>query len=152
MANVTPPPPENMVSSKQATKLVASPELRAMHELAITENILEIALRHAAQSGAARITDMHLVVGELTSIVDESVQFYWDIVAEGTAAAGAKLHFRRVPAQLSCRSCGHTYSPRENLPCPACGSVDIAVVAGDEFYLEAIDIVPVSDLVIEEPL
>lgn len=123
-----------------------------MHELAVTENILAIALRHAAQSGAAMITDLHLVVGELSSIVDDSVQFYWDIISDGTPAAGATLHFRRVPAQLSCRACGQTYSPRENLPCPACGSVDIAVIAGEEFYLEAIDIIPTATPAATEPM
>lgn len=123
-----------------------------MHELAVTENILAIALRHAAQSGATKITDLHLVVGELSSIVDDSVQFYWDIISDGTPAAGATLHFRRVPAQLSCRSCGQTYSPRENLPCPACGSLDIAIIAGEEFYLEAIDIVPTAAPAATEPM
>ena len=78
-----------------------------MHELSITESILEIALRH---SGEQRITDLRLVIGELSTLVDESVQFYWDIVSEGTPAAGATLHFRRVPAQLTCQTCGHSYS------------------------------------------
>ena len=71
-----------------------------MHELAVTESILEIALRHGRAAGATAITDLFLVVGELSTIVDESVQFYWDIVSEGTEAAGATLHFRRVPARL----------------------------------------------------
>ena len=108
-----------------------------MHELSITESILEIALRH---SGEQRITDLRLVIGELSTLVDESVQFYWDIVSEGTPAAGATLHFRRVPAQLTCQTCGHSYSPRQSLPCPACGSEEIRVVAGEGFYLEAIDV------------
>mgnify|MGYP003375441864 FL=1 len=112
-----------------------------MHELSITESILEIALRH---SGEQRITDLRLVIGELSTLVDESVQFYWDIVSEGTPAAGATLHFRRVPAQLTCQTCGHSYSPREALPCLACGSEDIRVVAGEEFYLEAIDVEQLS--------
>ncbi len=60
--------------------------------------------------------------------------------AQGTPAAGAALHFRRVPATLVCRACGHSYSPRQALPCPACGSEDVRVTAGEEFYLEAIDI------------
>lgn len=111
-----------------------------MHELAVTESILEIAVRHAKEAGAERITDVYLVVGELSSIVDESVQFYWDIVSEDTAAAGAALHFRRVTAQLACRTCGHTYSPAEDLLCPACGGSDVAVVAGEEFYVEAINV------------
>ena len=119
-----------------------------MHELAVTESILEIALRHSGEAGAQRITDLHLVIGELSTIIDESVQFYWDFVSEGTAAAGATLHFRRVPAQLTCQTCGHSYSPRQSLPCPACGSEDIRVVAGEEFYLEAIDVeqLPVGQL------
>lgn len=116
-----------------------------MHELAVTESILEIATRHGREAGAARITDLYLVIGELSTIVDESVQFYWDIVSEGTAAAGAKLHFRRVPGELACQACGHVYSPRETLPCPACGSEDVRIVAGEEFFLEAIDVEPAGE-------
>jgi hydrogenase nickel incorporation protein HypA/HybF len=111
-----------------------------MHEISVTESILEIALRHARQADARAVTDLHLVIGELSTIVDESVQFYWDIVAEGTAAAGSKLHFRRIPGCLSCRTCGHTYSPREDLPCPACAGIEIDIIAGEEFYLESIEI------------
>ncbi|MGD8998651.1 MAG: hydrogenase maturation nickel metallochaperone HypA, partial [Anaerolineae bacterium] len=71
-----------------------------MHELSVTESLLEIALRHAARAGAARITRLNIVVGELSSIVDESVQFYWDIVSRGTMAEGAELHFERVDGTL----------------------------------------------------
>ena len=115
-----------------------------MHELSVTESILEIALRHGGEAGAERITDLHLVIGELSTIIDESVQFYWEFVSEGTPAVGVTLHFRRVPAQLTWQTCGHSYSPREALPCLACGSEDIRVVAGEEFYLEAIDVEQLS--------
>ena len=111
-----------------------------MHELMVTENIRDIAVRHAEEAGASRITDLFLVIGELSSIVDDSVQFYWDFVAEGTLAEGATLHFRRVPAQMTCRACGHRYSPRQALPCPACDSNDVRVTAGEEFFLEAIEV------------
>jgi hydrogenase nickel incorporation protein HypA/HybF len=116
-----------------------------MHELSVTESILEIALRHAREADAAAVTDLYLVVGELSTIVDESVQFYWNFVAEGTPAAGATLHFRRAPGRLACRVCGHTYGPREALTCPACDSADVRVVAGEEFYLEAIDVNKTAD-------
>ncbi|MBK7895937.1 MAG: hydrogenase maturation nickel metallochaperone HypA [Candidatus Promineifilaceae bacterium] len=111
-----------------------------MHELMVTENILEIAMRYATDTKATRITDLYLVIGELASIVDDSVQFYWDFVSEGTMAAGATLHFRRVPAQMQCQVCQHTYSPGESLPCPACASTHSRVIAGEEFFLEAIDV------------
>ena len=35
-----------------------------MHELPITQSLLEIALRHGKQADAKRITDLHIVMGE----------------------------------------------------------------------------------------
>jgi hydrogenase nickel incorporation protein HypA/HybF len=110
----------------------------AMHELPVTQSILEIALRHA---GGRPITDIYLVIGELSSIVDESVQFYWDLIAKDTPAEGAQLHFRRVPAELQCMVCFQKYHPNgQELVCPHCGSVGAKILAGEEFYLEAIDV------------
>jgi hydrogenase nickel incorporation protein HypA/HybF len=60
-----------------------------MHELPVTESLLEIALRHARKAGAERITRLNIVIGELSSIVDESIRFYWDIVSKDTMAEGS---------------------------------------------------------------
>lgn len=111
-----------------------------MHELFVTEQIRDIAVRYATEAGAGRITNLYLVIGELSSIVDDSVQFYWEFVSEGTVAAGARLHFRRLPARIACQVCGRNYGPNEGLTCPACDSSDVRVVQGDEFYLDAIDV------------
>jgi hydrogenase nickel incorporation protein HypA/HybF len=111
-----------------------------MHELMITESVLELALRYGCQAGATRITDLYLVVGELSSVVDDSVQFYWDFVSEGTMAEGARLHFRRIAAELACLDCDRRYSPREDLICPGCGSTHVEIKLGREFYLESIEI------------
>lgn len=106
----------------------------------VTENILDIALRHGRDAGADAITDLHLVIGELSSIVDESVQFYWDFVSKDTIAENATLHFRRIPAEIECRRCQYIYTPHESLTCPNCGSAQTKIIAGEEFYLEAIDV------------
>lgn len=112
-----------------------------MHELAVTENLLEIALGHGRKAGAKKITALHLVIGPLSSIVDESVQFYWDIVAKETMAEGAKLHFNRTQCKLFCFDCNQEFSfNRENFYCPYCGSIKVKIISGDEFYLESIDI------------
>ncbi len=112
-----------------------------MHELAVTESILEIALRHAQEKNARRITDIHLVIGQWANVVDDSVQFYWDIISEGTIASGALLHFRRVKTVLICQDCGEEYQPaNENLTCPKCGSTKVKVKSGQEFFLESIDV------------
>ena len=111
-----------------------------MHELTVTEHILEIALRHGREANAARITDIYLVIGELSSYVDESVQFYWDFISRNTMAEKAHLHFRRVPARMLCLHCHQSFSPAAGLVCPHCGSAEVKITAGEEFYLEAIDI------------
>lgn len=111
-----------------------------MHELSVTESILNLTLKHAAQANAGRVTDLHLVVGQLASIVDDSVQFYWDIISQGTPAEGAQLHFRRIPAELTCRDCGACYQPGDDLACPQCQSLNVQVTAGEEFFLDSIEV------------
>jgi hydrogenase nickel incorporation protein HypA/HybF len=112
-----------------------------MHELAVTQSILKIALDHAEQANAKRITDLHIVMGELSSMVDDSIQFYWEIIAKDTIAQKAALHFRRVPAELQCMNCSETYHPTEKeLICPTCGHAGARILSGEEFALESIDV------------
>jgi hydrogenase nickel incorporation protein HypA/HybF len=112
-----------------------------MHELSITESILEIVQRHASQAEAKHVTDIFLVIGQLSSIVDESINFYWDIIAENTIAMGAVLHFRRIPAQFLCRECKTVFPlQQDDYKCPACASSQFTIVAGREFFLEAINV------------
>ncbi|MCS6835697.1 MAG: hydrogenase maturation nickel metallochaperone HypA [Anaerolineae bacterium] len=112
-----------------------------MHELSITQNILNIALEHADKHHAQRITAIRLVIGQLSSFVDDAIQFYWDIISDGTQAKGAQLVFQRVPARLQCQACGHDYPlDGESYACPRCGQDAAKVVGGREFYIESIDI------------
>jgi len=112
-----------------------------MHELPVTESLLEISLRHAAQAKADRIISLNLVIGQLASVIDDSIQFYWGIIAKDTPAEGAILNFRRVPAQFHCLECGLVYQPGEEIePCPDCNSSKIDIQAGREFFLESIEI------------
>ncbi len=110
-----------------------------MHELPITEGILKIATEAA---GGRRITTIHLVVGELSSIVDDSVQFYFDMLSKGTLAEGAMLDFQRLPATVLCRDCGKSSEVRAPLPpeCPHCGSVLLQVTGGRELRVDSIEV------------
>ena len=112
-----------------------------MHELSVTENILSIALKHAALASASRVTEIHLVIGQLSSIIDDSVQFYWDMVSENSICQGAKLHFSRVSAKFHCEDCSTDFEMNEKLSeCPNCGSIQTHLVSGDEFYVDSIEI------------
>ena len=112
-----------------------------MHELSVTESVLDIACKHAQEACATRVTDIHLVIGRLSSIVDDSIQFYWNMISKDTLCEDARLHFKRIPAELVCLDCEHQYHLTNELtPCPNCGSPRIRVLSGDEFHLESIEI------------
>lgn len=110
-----------------------------MHELPITQNILQIALRHAGD--AKRITRINLVIGDLSAVVGESVQFYWDIISKGTIAEGATLHFERIRTRFHCNDCGNAFEPDgRKFECPQCGSDQVDLIAGREFQMESIEV------------
>jgi hydrogenase nickel incorporation protein HypA/HybF len=112
-----------------------------MHELAVTQSILDISLRYAQNANARQIVLIHLVIGKLSSIVDDSVQFYWDTIAQGTIAEGAILQFERIAAEMTCLNCGFIFEPSDvTFACPNCMSHTVKVTKGDEMRLESIEI------------
>ena len=112
-----------------------------MHEMAVTQSVLDIAIKHAQQAGASRITQINLVIGEMSGIVDDSVQFYFDFLSKDTMADGARLVFDRRPAIYRCRDCETTFHPEGfNWTCPACGALAFEVVSGREFQVESIEV------------
>jgi hydrogenase nickel incorporation protein HypA/HybF len=112
-----------------------------MHEYGIAREIVRIAAQAATDAGARRVTGIKLVVGDLASVVDESVQLYFDLLAEETPVAGAKLIFERVPAELICQSCGHRYQlAGRQWRCPLCGGEGHLGEKGREFYVASVDV------------
>ena len=111
-----------------------------MHEQGETKGLLELAVRRAQAAGASRITDVYLAVGELSTVAEESVQWYWETLCPGTLAAGARLHFRRMPAVWLCVDCGQRLTTLSGECCPACGSLRLRIASGQDCCLEAIDI------------
>lgn len=112
-----------------------------MHELPVTQALLAVALEKAKAANATRITDIYVEIGQLSSYVDDSVQFYWDTISAGTAAQGAKLHFERIPLVLRCERCDEEFQPDgRTYTCPRCGKGDVSVVRGDELRMVGLDV------------
>lgn len=112
-----------------------------MHELFISQSLLELALEHAENASAVRINAIELVIGELSSVIDDSLAFHWDIISQDTIAEGAELRFNRVPAKVFCRDCGEENALKNGqLLCPICGGNNITPTAGTEFLLQSIEV------------
>ena len=112
-----------------------------MHELAVTQNILDLALDEAKAVQANRISKISLVIGELSGVVRDSVEFYFDFLRKDSLAADATLEFTMIPAQLKCRDCQTEFNPQDSLwICPNCRSSNIDLVAGRDCYMESIEV------------
>jgi len=109
-----------------------------MHELGITEAILDIVLRHA---GGARVRTVQVTVGEWTGYVGDSIELFWQELARGTAAEGARLEFRFEPATLKCRTCGTVFGANgSDLQCPQCGALGGEPSGGRDCTVDAIEV------------
>jgi hydrogenase nickel incorporation protein HypA/HybF len=112
-----------------------------MHEQSIVESLFALALEHAEKAKAARINRIDLVVGDLTGIMEEAVNFYFSFLKKGTIAAEASLVFTRTPALLLCRKCNKVFMPEKlNFQCPICQEQQVDIVSGRELYVESIDV------------
>ena len=112
-----------------------------MHEYAVTKGLIAIAVEEARKAGASKITLIKLVIGDLTTIIDDSVQMYFDMLSEGTIAHGAKLEFRRVPARFRCKDCDLEFDkPKTGFDCPKCGKMGVLTDSGKEFYIESMEV------------
>ena len=122
------------------------PEAQApMHELAITEGILKVVLRHAAASGAGRVVGVSLRIGELSDLADEWLQRYFDYLSRDTIAAGASIRVERIPVVFRCEECGNTFPVKfreaKNIACPVCGREKAVMVSGREFTVQQIEVI-----------
>jgi len=112
-----------------------------MHELPVSQNILDISLKYANIESASKIIKINIVIGQLSSFIDESIKFYWDIISKDTIAEGAELIFTRIPAEFICQKCNTSFPlTGSHYFCPKCESTQLEIIKGKEFYLDSIDI------------
>lgn len=109
-----------------------------MHELGICADLAEAVLRRA---GGRQVRRVRVRAGAAHRIVPEALQESFDLVAEGTVAAGAVVDLEVTPVRWTCRDCGHTgRSTDPYTTCGHCGGVDVEVTGGDELTLVSVSL------------
>jgi hydrogenase nickel incorporation protein HypA/HybF len=104
---------------------------------------MDIVLNQAKEAQAKKVTRINLVIGELSGVVSDSVQFYFDFLRKGNAAQEATLDFKLVPIELRCRECQTAFHPEDSTwICPNCQSASLDVISGQESYIESIEVEP----------
>jgi hydrogenase nickel incorporation protein HypA/HybF len=108
-----------------------------VHELSLAQNVIDIAETHAE---GRKIREIILVMGELAGVAEASIRFCFQVVSQSTAAEGALLSVRTLPALIRCVHCGFTFGTGGEGNCPRCGQYGGDVVSGREFYVESIEV------------
>ena len=112
-----------------------------MHELAVTQSILDISLNAAREQGASRIRAIKLRLGPFSGIVPECIQMYLEVLAKGTPAEGAVVIAQTVPLKVRCNQCGkESEITRQRIACPFCGGIDLKTLSGREFMVDSIQV------------
>ena len=110
----------------------------SMHEMSITQSVVEIC---EANSGGSRVTAVTLEIGDLAGVVPESIEFCFDACIRGTLLEGAALTIEQVPARGRCHGCGAEF-PLHALfdPCPDCGGFGVELLAGAELRVKELEV------------
>ena len=109
-----------------------------MHEMSITQGIIELCLQHA---GGRRIVSLEVEIGQLSSVVPESIEFCFEACSKDTLLEEARLIINRIPGRGQCQECGvETPLPELFAACSACGSYQVTIIAGEEMRVREIEI------------
>ena len=108
-----------------------------MHELGISRNIVAIVGEAAKGRRVRRVT---LEIGKLSGVMRDAVEFCFDVVAQGTPAAGAVLEIREIEARARCAECAAEFALPDFLAACVCGSRRLALLAGEELNIKSVDL------------
>ncbi len=109
-----------------------------MHEVSYALSLLELLEQSAQDRGLRRVTAVEVVMGELSGLAPEALEFAFTALAPGRGPllAEARLVIRRRPARARCSGCGAEFAVSvHGLACPSCGGGGAHMYQGDEFLL-----------------
>ncbi len=113
-----------------------------MHELSIAASIVEAVTESASAYPGARVKEVRLRVGALSSVVDDALQFCWQLATDGTPLAGSALVINKLPVIVHCDACGVDAELEgvQSFRCPRCGELAADLRQGRELEIESIEL------------
>jgi len=117
----------------------------------MTKQIVENVLREARKHNAKKVTEVHLIIGELTFLGLEQVRFSYEVLVKETMMDGSKLYIEEKEGAVRCTKCGyegplnyeddpayHIRTP--TLLCPKCQGV-VQIIDGRECTIRSVKLV-----------
>lgn len=110
-----------------------------MHEFSICQQIIK-QVEQAVEEGD-EVTQIQLLIGELTAVDTQALTFWFEIAAKNTCAAKARLTIELVPATAKCLQCYAEFALSQRLSrCGTCNSYRYQLLSGDELKLKQLEV------------
>ena len=119
-----------------------------MHELGITEGIIERAREAAQAAGGVKVADVYLTITPAADFTVDSIEMYFEMLTDDDDYfCGARLHWETQTAAASCLQCGAAFQASETRPvCPHCGGRQVRFDArAAMLQLVGVDVVEEGD-------
>ena len=109
-----------------------------MHELWLCKSILELITQQVAETQCDRVKTIVLEIGQLSAVDLDSLNFSFQIIAQGSVAQNAELLVIDVPGEAVCNAC-HAKVPVKQYydDCPRCGSHSLSIIQGEELRIKS---------------
>jgi hydrogenase nickel incorporation protein HypA/HybF len=113
-----------------------------MHELSIIQSVVSTVTEAMATHPDVRICTVRLKVGVLSGVVENALQFVYDVATEGTMLAGSRLEVVHEPVKIFCSQCGEIRElvGVQSFRCPVCGTPSYDIRQGRELEVESVEI------------
>ncbi|QBI53558.1 hydrogenase maturation nickel metallochaperone HypA/HybF [Streptomonospora litoralis] len=108
-----------------------------MHEMAITQSVVETVCERLEGAPARALT---LEIGRLSGVVPDAVRFCFDMAADGTALAGARLDITEPDGRARCRACTNEFRLDDLIALCGCGSADVEITGGQELRIRSVEV------------
>ncbi len=122
-----------------------------MHEYSAIAQLVEAVLREAKKRNSKKVTEVHLLIGKLSNFGSEQMQFWYEVLGEGTILEGSVLHIEEEEGMVECENCEYKgpiqleeqppyYIAVPTLRCPECDSV-VNIIRGKECVVKSIKLI-----------
>jgi len=112
-----------------------------MHEMSLTEGVLQIIEEAAQEQGFKRVRTVVLEIGQLAAVETEAMRFCFNAVVQGSIADGAVLEIIEMPGSGWCMHCAATVPMADQIAaCPQCGGYRLQPTGGTDMRVKELEV------------
>jgi len=111
-----------------------------MHEYSIVQALLTQCEELAHENEAQAVTKVVVKIGKMSGVEPHLLDVAFNTFKEKTVCDGADFILNIQPLVIECQACGvQTTLEKIYYKCPACESLDVRVIEGEDMFLMSLE-------------